>query len=120
MPQHPWPVLGIEPTADENSIRSAFTSRLKAIGTDASPDAIETLVNARDRAIELAKAGRASDASKTFQGGNWRKAHLVFLALFMAAVIGALAFAKYTGALRPIQVDDQLKYPTPDSPVEGN
>ena len=112
-PEIPWSVLGIEPTANSEAIRRAFSERLRSMGTDSTPNAIEALVNARDQAIEIAEISRASDQSKSLRGGEWRKGHLIFLALFMAAVIGALVIAKYAGVLRPIKVDDQLKFPAP-------
>lgn len=120
MPVDPWSLLGIAPTAQSEVIRQAFSERLRSMGTNATPNAIEALVNARDRAIEIAEISRASVQSKSLRGGEWRKGHLIFLALFMAAVIGALVIAKYAGILRPIKVDDQLKFPAPTDAEKVN
>lgn len=60
-PAAAWRLLGIAPTDDKRTIRSAYAARLKAIDPDADRDGFATLRAARD--LALAEADVPTDAA---------------------------------------------------------
>lgn len=51
MSEHPWDILGIEPTRDELAIRRAYARMLKRYRPDEDPEGFASLVKAREQAL---------------------------------------------------------------------
>jgi hypothetical protein len=73
--QHPcWGVLGIAPTSDQRAIRSAYSTRLKAIDPDTEPQAFMALRDAFDTARVQAQwvdLPEDDDADGREWNGDW-------------------------------------------------
>ncbi|MFT4056280.1 MAG: hypothetical protein QM681_17385 [Novosphingobium sp.] len=56
MTAFPWSLLGIQPTGDAQTIRSAYAARIKTMDLDADVEGYAQLRSARDTALRIAKS----------------------------------------------------------------
>jgi hypothetical protein len=59
-----WHQLGIAPTVDESTIRRAYAKRLRQVRPDDDPAGFQRLVEARDRALQLAQQRAGGNAAR--------------------------------------------------------
>lgn len=62
--RYPWSTLGLDPTDSERDIKVAYARKLKSTRPEDDPEKFQRLVEARDRAMEMAQRRRQAAAEK--------------------------------------------------------